>query len=67
MLDDAEWVLKNENLTSAEKQALQIDRDLYNKAIEERDKRGQDTTDFYAMPADYDQSTGDKVYFKKIN
>ena len=62
VLDDAEWVLKNENLSAAEKEALKIERDLYNKAIEERDKRGQESTDFYAMPQDYDDGAGDKRF-----
>eukprot|EP00405_Crypthecodinium_cohnii_P043093 CAMPEP_0206560412 /NCGR_PEP_ID=MMETSP0325_2-20121206/20997_1 /ASSEMBLY_ACC=CAM_ASM_000347 /TAXON_ID=2866 /ORGANISM="Crypthecodinium cohnii, Strain Seligo" /LENGTH=1039 /DNA_ID=CAMNT_0054062145 /DNA_START=73 /DNA_END=3188 /DNA_ORIENTATION=+ len=51
---DAEWLLKGEKLSEAEKKYVELERQLYDVAKQRMDERGVEKQDTYVMPDEYD-------------
>eukprot|EP00931_Biecheleriopsis_adriatica_P075065 TRINITY_DN49011_c0_g1_i1.p1 TRINITY_DN49011_c0_g1~~TRINITY_DN49011_c0_g1_i1.p1 ORF type:complete len:1059 (-),score=286.23 TRINITY_DN49011_c0_g1_i1:54-3152(-) len=59
-IQDAEWLLQGEKLSSAEDQYVKLERQLYDVAKQRMEERGIERQDGYAMPDAYDDESDRK-------
>lgn len=57
-INDAEWLVAEENLTEAESQYMNLERKLYDTAKDRIETRGRQDTEMYLIPEAYDGDEG---------